>query len=288
MPALLIVDFANLVHRSYYGYPEMRNTDGVPVHGAFGTGQTILRLIDLYRPTHVIAAMDAPRAQLRRREIVADYKDHREPAEADMRTQFHLAQEVIAGMGIVMVGAPGEEADDVAATLARRFPEQVIIATGDRDLFGAITSDGRVGVHLMGHDALIDAEGCTRLFGVPPHLVSDFKALVGDSSDGYPGVRGIGPKAAQQILTQCGSLAEAIKMRDYIPGMAGRRFREGMADAERYYALATLNADAEIPPVKARWIPQPETVARLMEMEMPTLAERFRVFLRSQVGADTH
>lgn len=279
MALLLILDFSNIVHRSLHGYPEMTNAAGEPVHGAYGAGASALRLIEQHRPTHVLAAMDAPRETLRRRTVVADYKDHRGERDEALAGQFALASKVYAALGIVPVGAAHEEADDVAATLAQRFPGKVVIATGDKDLLGACSEDGRVVVHLLGKDLVVDAAGCEQIMGVAPSRVADLKALVGDPSDGYGGVRGIGAKGALRLLTDHGDLTGVLAAAPEIEGAVGTRLRDGLEDARRSFALAQLNTEAEVPPVQARLRPTEEGAAELEALEMPALARRLRALI---------
>lgn len=280
MALLLILDFSNIVHRSLHGYPEMTNAAGEPVHAAYGAGASALRLIEYHRPTHVLAAMDAPRETLRRREVVGDYKDHRGERDEGLASQFALAGAVYAALGITPVGAPREEADDVAATLARRFPDRVVIATGDKDLLGACSEDDRVVVHLLGKDIVVNARECRRMMGVAPALIADYKALVGDSSDGYGGVKGIGDKGARLLLEEHGDLEGALAAADSIPGALGSKLRDGIADARRSLALATLNDQADVPPVRALYRPDEDGATQLEELELPALARRLRALQR--------
>lgn len=279
MALLLILDFSNIVHRSFHGYPPMSNAAGEPVQAAYGAGASALRLIEQHRPTHVLAAMDAPRATLRRRALVPDYKDHRGERDDGLVAQLTLAAQVYEAMGIASAEAPGEEADDVAATLACRFPGRVVIATGDRDLLGTCTEDGRVVVHLLGKDIVVDATVCRQLMGVPPGRVADYKALVGDSSDGYAGVRGIGAKGALRLLEEHGDIEALLEAAAAIPGAIGAKLVAGERDARLSLELARLNDSIPMPPQRARFAPSSEGADRLDALELPALARRLRALV---------
>lgn len=271
-PTLLVIDVANVALRAIFGMPELLNTGGEPIQGGYGAGATILNLCRQYQPTHVVAARDPSRADLRRRTLSPAYKAHRPDADPDIVRQMQLAHRVIDALGIPWIGADAAEADDVAASLARQFPGQVVIASADKDLLSTVTTCGRVKVHVFGRDVLADWDTVEQIIGVPPDKVTDYKALIGDSSDGYPGVPGIGPKMAQQLLAAYGTAEEVFAHADEVEGRAGTALRKGLDEGRLSLQLARLDdaLDLDLPDA---WQPDIEAAqTALAALEMPSLA----------------
>lgn len=269
---LLCIDLANVAFRSLHGYPEITNSRGEAIQAAYGTGATILRLARVYQPTHLVIALDAPRHTLERAALNNNYKGHRPKADDEIKRQLDLAREVCGALDGAAIGYDSAEADDICASLAQVFPDQVIIASGDRDLLSAITADARVGIHLLGPDRLVDWQGCIDLMGVSPNRVPDYKALVGDSSDGYSGVPGIGKKGALSLLEEYENAECIFERHQEITGRVGKSLQAGLESGRLSLELARLRHDIPLVPPNP-WRPD-ITLAktRLEELEMPNLA----------------
>jgi DNA polymerase-1 len=141
---------------------------------------------------------------------------------------------------------PEEEADDVCASYARSHAGEAVILTQDRDLLGCASE--RVGVDLIGGSGVLHADACAVLLGVVPHRLACFKALVGDPSDNYRGVPGIGPRAAIELLRRWGSFPELVERRAEVTGRPGRLLRAGWQEGVRSHELARLRDDIDVPP----------------------------------------
>lgn len=185
--------------------------------GPVGAGSQVLRMLSEHSPTHLLIAQDGPRGENFRRELAPDYKAHRGEMDPEISRQFGLSYEMADAMGWARCSYPAHEADDVLASAARSFPGDVLIVTGDKDLL-ALCSD-RVKVILLrpGGQEVCGPDECLRIFGVRPERVQDYKALVGDSSDGISGVAGIGHKTATKLLTDHDSLDALYEALDSSP-----------------------------------------------------------------------
>lgn len=214
---LLTIDTASLYYRAFFGLPSaMRAPDGRAVNAVRGLLDFVARLVGGYSPTHLACAWDEDWRPQWRVELIPSYKTHRlagpdgtaEDAPEELVAQVGMIREVLAALGVPVIGVPGYEADDVLASLAASFPGEVYVATGDRDLFQLVT--GRVSVVYVGrgvarHD-LVTPEWVENAYGIPACRYVDFAVLRGDPSDGLPGVRGIGDKTAAALIRAHGGL----------------------------------------------------------------------------------
>ncbi len=223
---LMLLDTASLYFRAFYGVPDsLRRADGTPVNAVRGLLDIIARLVTDYEPTHLVACWDDDWRPQWRVDLIPSYKAHRvaqaDPAGVDvevtpdpLEAQIPMIREVLAVLGIPVVGAAEHEADDVIGTLATRSQIPVDVVTGDRDLFQLIDDarDVRVVYTARGMsklDVLTDVSVVGR-YGVLPSQYADFAVLRGDASDGLPGVAGIGEKTAASLLQQFGDLDSLI------------------------------------------------------------------------------
>ncbi|MEJ1155322.1 5'-3' exonuclease [Microbacterium marmarense] len=213
---MMLLDSASLYFRAFYGVPDtVRAPDGTPVNAARGFLDIITKLITLYEPTHLIACWDDDWRPQWRVDLIPTYKTHRvvevvetgadvEEVPDPLEAQIPLIRAALGALGIPIVGIADHEADDVIGTLATRSTIPVDIVTGDRDLFQLVddASDVRVIYTARGMsnlEVVTDATITTK-YGVTPQQYADFAAMRGDSSDGLPGVPGIGEKTAATLL----------------------------------------------------------------------------------------
>lgn len=257
MRRLLVVDFANIAHRAYFagrGRPAFA-PDGRPTFLV----STFLRLVSARireeGATHVALAFESTTGS-RRREIDPGYKPRKGEEPGDLLPQLRDANIAAGRMGWARYRAEGWEADDAMAGIADAAVaagfDEVLLLTADHDLLGVVSD--RVAVLRPrpggGVDRYGPAEVETRSpYLVPPSLVSHVKALIGDSTDGYAGVRGIGPSVAPGLLRRFGSLAALYAQLDDVEATAVRnRLIAGREDAFRCLDLATLRRDAPLSP----------------------------------------
>jgi DNA polymerase-1 len=253
---LLCIDFSNLlVRHASNPYGHHKDALGRPTWGAVGALGQVLRLIDSEGPTHLLIAKDGRREDSFRRAIDASYKAHRDETarDEDLLRQFSLAYEAVSLFSWPCLHFEKHEADDVIASACRAYPEAVEVVSGDRDML-ALCSD-RVTVQLLrsGGPERLGTAGCLRLLGVEPRQVRDYKALVGDKSDGIVGVEGIGPKRAIRLLDAYGSLASIYKHLDAGEDMSASatpsvlsRLESGRDSARTSWQLAGMVSDLPI------------------------------------------
>jgi 5'-3' exonuclease len=216
-PRLMLFDTASMYFRAFHALPtSIKSQDGRPVNAVRGLLDFIARFIAEYSPTHVACCWDESWRPAWRVELIPSYKAHRvahddvETVPDELDAQVPLIREVLAALGLPVVGARGYEADDIIGTLARRSRTPCDVVTGDRDLF-QVVDDGRavrvlyLGRGVANHDR-VDAAWVLAKYGVAPSQYVDFAVLRGDPSDGLPGVPGIGDKTAAALVRSYGDL----------------------------------------------------------------------------------
>jgi len=217
-PRLMLFDTASMYFRAFHALPtSMRAQDGRSVNAVRGLLDFLARFISQYSPTHVACCWDESWRPAWRVGLIPSYKAHRvaygdvEIVPDELDVQIPLIREVLAALGLPVLGAAGYEADDVIGTLAARAVMPCDVVTGDRDLF-QVVDDARVvrvlylGRGVANHDR-VDAGWVRDKYGVEPSGYVDFAVLRGDPSDGLPGVAGIGDKTAASLVSAYGDLA---------------------------------------------------------------------------------
>ena len=223
MGPLMLLDTASLYFRAYYGVPEtLTAPDGTPVNAIRGLLDMIARLVRARHPGQLVACMDADWRPAFRVAAIPSYKAHRvgpdggEEVPPALAVQVPVIEEVLAAAGVAMAGAPGYEADDVIGTLAAHANCPVEIVTGDRDLFQLVDDAAKVRVVYTARGGVRDPDLVDEAFLRTKYAVAsgaayaDMAVLRGDTSDGLPGVAGIGEKTAARLIERYGSL-EALR-----------------------------------------------------------------------------
>ena len=204
---LYLIDFSGYVFRAYHAIAPLSTARGEPTHATYGTVAMLQKLIDERQPFYLGVAMDAPGPRLRSG-IDARYKAHRPAQPEDLKVQMARSREFVEAYRIPVFIAEGLEADDVLAVAVARAREKglrVVIASSDKDLMQLVDGD-RVMLWDAMRDRVYGEPEVIAKFGVPPLQLRDLLALVGDTSDNVPGVRGIGPTTAAELLTEFGTL----------------------------------------------------------------------------------
>jgi len=257
MRRLLVVDFANLAHRAYFAGRSRPVTapDGRPVFLVATFLRLVLARIRDEQATHVALAFESTTGS-RRREIDPTYKPRAATVPDDLLPQLRDANIAAGRMGWVRHRAEGWEADDAMAGIADAAVDagfdEVLLLTGDHDLLGVVSDR----VHVLaprsggGVDRFGPADVAERSpYGVTPSQVADVKALIGDATDSYGGVRGIGPSVAPELVRRFGSVAGIYEHIDEVEATGVRnRLIAGREDAFRCLDLATLRRGAPLTP----------------------------------------
>lgn len=251
MASQLLIDGHSLLFRAYHALPPLTTQDGVPTGAVHGFFSMLFKVADSERPDRLIVAFDAP-AKTFRHEQYAAYKGTRQETPEDFRPQVGIVQEILAALEIPVLSMPGFEADDILGTLAAMGRERnyrTEIMTGDRDLLQLV--DDQITVLLTARTGTdvdrMNASAVRQKMGVDPGQVPDLKGLMGDSSDNIPGVAGIGPKSAQALLEQFGSLDRLLENVSQVTNTRWRNLLTGHEDDARSSRdLATIVVNAPI------------------------------------------
>ena len=207
----LLVDGSSLIFRAFYGVAQegARTEDGRLVNAVQGFLDRLARLVTQRRPHRLAVADDADWRPRWRVELLPSYKTHRagEPVPPALVPQLPIIRELLAAIGVDMVGLPDYEAEDVIATWSAQAAGSIEIASGDRDLF-ALIEDARIVVLYPERSgtSVIDEAEVTRRYGIPGRRYADFAILRGDPSDGLPGLKGVGERSAAQLIQRYGSV----------------------------------------------------------------------------------
>lgn len=242
-PVLYIVDGSSYIFRAYYAIRHLSNSKGLPTNAVYGFTQMLLRLLKEEKPEYLVMVFDSKEPSFRKKEFEA-YKANREVPPDDLIPQFDYIKKVVAALNIPQLELPGFEADDIIATVAKRLvpaENPVVIVTGDKDLMQLVNH------HIVLLDEMkgkrIDIEGVKEKFGVKPEQVVDVLGLMGDSSDNIPGVPGIGPKTAGQLVQQYGSLEGVYEHLSELKGKKAEDLKAHRDQAFLSKRLATLRED---------------------------------------------
>lgn len=250
---LILVDGSSYLYRAYHAFPPLTNSAGEPTGAMYGVLNMLRSLILHYHPTHAAVVFDA-KGKTFRDELFEHYKSHRPPMPDDLRAQIEPLHAMVKAMGLPLLAVSGVEADDVIGTLAREAEKAgrpVLISTGDKDMAQLVTP----GITLINTmtNTILGPEEVVAKYGVPPELIIDFLALMGDSSDNIPGVPGVGEKTAQALLQGLGGLDTLYAESDKIAGLTFRgaktmagKLADNKEVAYLSYQLATIKTDVEL------------------------------------------
>ena len=258
MDKLLILDGNSVLHRAYYALPDWRNRSGEATAGVYGFLSMMLKAIEELKPTHLAVVFDHPSPTFRHTMYVG-YQTNREKerqVSEDIWGQIEKLKIVLEKMGIPVYQVAGFEADDVIGTLATQVANtspsnpspnlgegsNVVVITGDRDLMQLVNDKVKLYMSVKGlsDTVIVDEEKVMERMGVHPNQIIDYKALVGDSSDNYPGVPGIGPKTAIQLIEQFGSFENIVKKSGNL------KVANGYESGELSKRLATIKRDVPV------------------------------------------
>ncbi|KKY84920.1 DNA polymerase I [Leclercia sp. UBA2479] len=250
---LILVDGSSYLYRAYHAFPPLTNSAGEPTGAMYGVLNMLRSLIMQYQPSHAAVVFDA-KGKTFRDELFEHYKSHRPPMPDDLRAQIEPLHKMVKAMGLPLMAVSGVEADDVIGTLAReaeKMGRPVLISTGDKDMAQLVTP----GITLINTmtNTILGPEEVVAKYGVPPELIIDFLALMGDSSDNIPGVPGVGEKTAQALLQGLGGLDTLYAESDKIAGLTFRgaktmagKLADNKEVAYLSYKLATIKTDVEL------------------------------------------
>lgn len=246
-----LIDGYSLLYRAFYALPQsIATSSGLPTNALYGFTSMILKLLDSEEEVGIGVVWDGGMPKFRL-EVFPEYKAQRSAMPEELRAQLDHLDEILEAMNIPAIRAQGFEADDALATMSRQIPDDVelFIVTGDQDAMQLV--DGRVKVlrttRGVSETKTYGREEVVEEYGVTPEQIPDYKALTGDSSDNIPGVRGIGPKGAANLLKEFGTVAGVYENLDKISAKGTRqKLEEGRESAFMSLELAKMRFDVPV------------------------------------------
>ena len=275
-PTLLLVDGSSYLYRAYHAMPDLRAVPGDPSSPATGAIRGMVNMLQALtkepqtaQAAYAVCVFDASGPTFRD-DWYPDYKANRSPMPDDLRSQIDPIHEVVRLLGWKVLSVPGVEADDVIATLAHIAAAQgvqTIVSSGDKDLSQLVNAHITIIDTMSGKRR--DVAGVEQEFGVPPALMADYQALVGDAVDNVPGVAKVGPKTAVKWLQEFGSLDGLIAQAGSIKGVAGSNLREAIASGQLALSrqLVTMKTDCDL----SAYAPGLPDLTDLKKQELDTL-----------------
>lgn len=210
MKKLIIIDISNYIFRAFFAIRPLHAPDGTPVNAVYGVLSMLHNLIVKYQPTHILVARDTKEGSFRK-EIYVEYKANRSEPPDELVPQFPLVDELIKVLGLPEIKAPNYEADDIIGSVATQWKndfDEILIASGDKDLMQFV--DGPIKMLDTMKEKTYGREDVKEKMGVYPEQIVDYLSLIGDTSDNIPGVDGIGPKGAQNLIEEFGTLENIL------------------------------------------------------------------------------
>jgi DNA polymerase-1 len=287
MGKLIIIDGNAILHRAFHAMPPLTTRNGEPINAVYGLVSMFLRIVQDLKPDGIVVAFDEKEKTFRQKEF-ENYQSQRPPTHEDLSSQFAKARDFFDAANVPVYSKPGYEADDVIGTIAygmgHKAYTDIVIVTGDRDLLQLVDDKNGVKLYMpvvgLSNAKLYgEAEAFERM-KVPPSQIPDLKALMGDPSDNYPGVAGIGPKTAEKLLNQYGSVDNIYVHLDDIDPKLRQKLVDGTNEAKLFHRLATVVKDV---PIKIdfaemeNWkIDSPEVIKLFEEFGFKTLTDRIR------------
>lgn len=246
---LFILDGHALCYRAYYAFIKnpLTNSKGQNTSAIFGFARMLLKLIREQAPDYLAVAFDPPKKSFRFR-LYEEYKANRQKMPDDMRSQVDEIKRMVTTLGITLLENPDYEADDILGTAAEQFSSdelEVYLVTGDKDAYQLVKNNVRIYANTKGISEyeIYDSDGVKNKTGLVPEQIIDYMALMGDSSDNIPGVKGIGEKTALKLITEYGTIDRIYENVDSIKGKTGELLKSGKDMAYLSKDLVTIRRD---------------------------------------------
>ncbi len=247
MEKFVIIDGNSLINRAFYALPMLRSLSGKPCNAVYGFVNMLLNVITSEKPKHFACAFDAGKHTFRHN-MYAEYKGKRDKMPEDLAEQLPILKELLTSMGIKIIEQAEIEADDIIGSLTRKFDEQFILVSGDKDLLQLINDNTTVWLTQKGISNVlkVNRDVLKQEFNLRPEQVIDLKAIMGDSSDNIPGVAGIGKVGANKLIDEYDNLDNIYQNIDKITGSTQKKLIENKEMAYLSYKLATIKLDVDI------------------------------------------
>lgn len=256
MSKLVIIDGNAILHRAFHALPSLITKKGEPINAVYGLVSTLLGVVEELKPTHLVVCFDEKAPTFRHRRF-AEYQAQRPPTHEDLSSQFEKAREFLKAARVPVYSKAGYEADDVIGTIASLAIKHktlningVVIVTGDKDILQLVDDKKNIKLFMpvrgLSNGKLFGEKETVERMGVLPNLINDYKGLVGDPSDNYKGVPGVGPKTTVGLLNEYGSFEKIYKNLDKLPDKLKEKLKSGRKSAFLSYKLATIVSNVPI------------------------------------------
>lgn len=249
---LILIDGNALLHRAYHAMPNLTNKSGEPVNAVYGFFSMLINVLHEYQPNYLIICFDRSKPTVRQN-MFASYHAHRPQMDGDLAYQIKLIDDLLTKFGVQITSIEGYEGDDLIGTYARQAYNEykdleIIIVTGDQDMLQLVNDRTKVLMSITGltKTHLFDEKSVEEKYGIKPSQFVDYKALIGDPSDGYPGIRGIGPKTAKNLLQTFGTFEALYEHLGEIPEKIGEKLALDAEQGALAKKLATIITDAPV------------------------------------------
>jgi DNA polymerase-1 len=257
MKKFLLIDSNSLIHRAYHALPPLKSPAGEPTGAVYGFISMLIRALKEINPDYVAAAFDV-KAPTFRHEKYLEYKATRPPLPEDLGKQLERSKEVLSAMGILVLGIPGFEADDIIGTISEILKEkndiEIIILSGDLDTLQLTRENLKILIPQKGisNIKVYDYKEIEQKYGFDPKNIPDYKALAGDPSDNIPGVKGIGEKTGKYLISKFGTIENLYENLENqqnidISESIKKKLLSGKDMALLSRALASIRKDAPVP-----------------------------------------
>jgi len=297
MSHLVLIDGHHLMYRAYWAIPRtLTNSKGEQVNSVFGMASMLLHILKIEQPSHMVVCFDAGEKTFRHEENDT-YKDGRAETPDDFYVQIPRIMQLVDAFGLPRVSADKYEADDFLcayATVAEKADMNVTIVTGDRDAFQLATDKVRVAIPHSGYlkTEYLGPDEIFAKYGIRPDQVASYKGLTGDQSDNLPGVRGIGPKTAAELLQKYDTLVGVYEHIDEIRPSVKAKLEKDKEQAFFCEHMAQLVCDmpldVTLEQAKVEGILADPLVQLFQELEFTLLTRRLREFLQSPYGQQAY
>ena len=283
MKKLVLIDGFAILHRAFHAIPPLTNKKGEPTNAIYGFVSMLLRILQDLKPTHIVVCMDEEVPTFRHK-IFKTYQAQRPKMDLGLASQIEKTKEVIKAFDIPAISKKGFEADDVIGTLAQKYKNKidVVIVTGDRDILQLVDNKVKVFMPIAGlsNGKLFGKNETVERLGVVPELIPNYKALVGDPSDNYFGVTGIGPVTTIKLLDEFKNLDNIYKNIKKIQPKVAEKLIRDKKSALMSYKLATIVKNVPVSlnlKDAAKWDLDSNKVIELFEeLGFKTLTERIK------------
>ena len=252
MTTLLLIDANSIIHRCFHAMPPLTAAGGRPIQAIYGLTNILLKITREENPEYVAACFDRPEPTFRKKEY-PEYKAQRPPTPDGLIAQIIEAQTLFRKFGIRVFEKPGFEADDLIATLAKKFGDEpdiaVVILTGDLDTLQMVRGKKTVVRAFrkgISETTIYDEDAVRERYGLEPKEMADYKALVGDASDNIKGAPGIGPKTACELVKRFGTIEEMFDNLDKLPEKVREKFQKAEAEIKLSKKLVELETKLDV------------------------------------------